>query len=729
MLSTDRDFSVPTAPRHLIRSLAIWATVLTALVPAPAPAGIPASAGACASPLLDRATRGSDVRASSPGALAAAARVNGVDARDLAERVSADRTLWLDVCGRAFHVERADPVLPGPRERPDLPASTTDPGPLSSALDLESRPGAALTIHLDFTGGSVSGTAWNDTYAAPTMDVAPYSITAPVDTAFSSAELTEIQKAWQVVAEDYAPFDVNVTTRTPAPGAIERTGPTDTVYGTRVLVTAGGTIYDSCRCGGVAYLDVFDLTADHERHQPAWVFTQGTSTSGRRLGEAASHEAGHTLGLGHDGAGSSAYYPGAAPWAPIMGTSYNQPVTQWSAGEYPGATNTEDDLAVISARLGIRDDDHADTADGATALGSTPVAGVITTRTDTDAFAFTASGETSVTATPGPGHPDLDLRLRILDSAGTVVAALDPPVARVSPSLATGLDATWTATLPEGTSSYTALVDGVGSGDPATAGNYSDYASVGHYRIALRTGTRADPLTITPTTPPAGTVGVEYSATLGVAAGGAAPYRWSAAGLPAGLAMDPSTAAVSGVPADPGSFSVTLTATDTTGASDTASLALVVAPAAAPGVPTSPGALEPPTATTVPSPDAATDPEDDAVLGFLTARRLRAGFVHRRYRTRITTVGAEGAVTWRRSGALPRGVRLVRRASGTVLLSGRPTAAGRYAVRLVARDAVGARAERTFVLRIVRRSHPPAARRWSDRVAPPGPPAVAGLRP
>ncbi len=77
-------------------------------------------------------------------------------------------------------------------------------------------------------------------------------------------------------------------------------------------------------------------------------------TSGKSCAEAASHEAGHTLGLGHDGANGTQteYYGGQGSgntgWAPIMGVGYDQTVTQWSKGEYANANNTQDDLAIIS---------------------------------------------------------------------------------------------------------------------------------------------------------------------------------------------------------------------------------------------------------------------------------------------------------------------------------------------------------------------------------------------
>ncbi|MFE1384351.1 putative Ig domain-containing protein [Streptomyces sp. NPDC058740] len=49
------------------------------------------------------------------------------------------------------------------------------------------------------------------------------------------------------------------------------------------------------------------------------------------------------------------------------------------------------------------------------------------------------------------------------------------------------------------------------------------------------------------------------------AEGGTAPYTWSATGLPAGLTIAPTTGTVSGTPTTAGTYSVTVTATDTAG--------------------------------------------------------------------------------------------------------------------------------------------------------------------
>src|SRR5689334_12001323 len=75
---------------------------------------------------------------------------------------------------------------------------------------LSSRPGAAATLYLDFDGHFES--SWksysNVTSPAYSRDSDP--------TSFSATELTSINEIWTRVAEDFAPFNINVTTVTPA---------------------------------------------------------------------------------------------------------------------------------------------------------------------------------------------------------------------------------------------------------------------------------------------------------------------------------------------------------------------------------------------------------------------------------------------------------------------------------------------------------------------------------
>ncbi|GGO84101.1 hypothetical protein GCM10011584_00860 [Nocardioides phosphati] len=556
-------------------TLAAASTALQ-IVSATGASAAPASAG-CQDRLIEHAQRASVVAERNPSAFRKAAAANRVSAAGL-RRQADDRALWLDPCGLRFYVEEKAPTA----AQASL-ASSTAVRPLSETFLLESRPGSNRTIYLDFTGDTVNGTAWNQSYGADIV-AQPYSIDTTVDTNFSDAELTEIQRTWQTVAEDYAPFDVNVTTKDPGAAAIDRTDSTDQVFGTRALITNGGTVYDKCGCGGVAYVNVFTSSgSNHGYYQPAWVFSNGTGKNGKSVGEATAHEVGHNFGLSHDGTSTQGYYSGVAPWAPIMGASYYQPVTQWSLGEYPDANQHQDDLAIIATGAPLRADDHGNSAATATVLGAdAPANGVISTRQDVDAFGFTGSGSTTVSVTPADGVPDLDVQLSILDASGATVATVNPAVTRVSSGQSTGLDATWTGTLPAGGATYTAVVDGVGSGDPAVAGQYSDYASLGNYQIRMTTTTAPQPNTVTVTNPGAQSATVGAPASLQVQGADSASgetLTWSATGLPAGLTINAGTGLISGTPTASGSFSSTVTAKDSTGATGAATFSWAVAPA------------------------------------------------------------------------------------------------------------------------------------------------------
>lgn len=772
--------TLPLRAALVLPVLALAAPALVAVgataQPAPAPAAAATTSSApqaaprggapvCAEPLLPAPARAAQAERALGAGFAEAARANGRTVAEL-RREARDPALWLDRCGLMFFVE--EPASPrqlrersvgsvgtGASQPVTASAATaggTDTVPLAETFLLQSNPGARLTVYLDFLGGTVTGTAWNQSYGA-TISVAPFSITSPADTAFTSAELAEIQRTWQVVAEDYAPFDVNVTTKDPGAAAIERSSSTDLAYGTRVRITGGGPVYDGCGCGGVAYVGTFALSgSQHAYYQPAWVFSNGTGTSGKAVGEAASHEAGHNLGLSHDGQGTSAYYSGAAPWAPIMGAGYYQPVVQWSQGEYSSATQTQDDLAVIAGRIPLRADDHGGDPGTASALGATPVDGIVSTRTDTDAFGFTAAGATTVTVTPAAGAPNLDVRLRVLDASGAEVAVVDPPVARVSTTTASGLGATWTAQLPPEGGRWTVVVDGTGSGDPLTAGRYSDYGSLGWFRVALSTEQPTTPTSLTTSVvaPPPAVVGRPWTATPVTASGGRAPYSFAATGLPAGLVVDAATGTFSGTPTTAGESVVVVTVTDAAGATGAAEVPVTVTDAPASPVTVADQALPAGTvgtayagtltavggdgtytwtATGVPA--GLTVQPDGRVTGApttagsatlrvtatsagssatgsativvapapvrITTTTLPAGKVKRAYSATISTTGGSAPLTWQRSGTLPPGTSLLAAADGrSVTVSGTPTSKGTFAFGVVVTDASGATSSASY---------------------------------
>lgn len=435
--------------------------------------------------VLDRPMRGANAVRALGGRLAAVAALNGRSGASLQRLLTTDSTAWVEPRGRVYFVEppRAASAAPG------AGPTDTSPYPYDQTFLLHSRPGAQRTIYLDFDGATVTGTGWNQHEGFPTSPLPPYDTDGDPGT-FGNDERDLVQSVWRRVAEDYAPFAVDVTTEPPPPDALDRTDAADQVYGATALVTPSAEARTAAcgDCGGIAYLDVFNNVApSHAYYQPALVFPPGTSYNAKNIADVISHEIGHNFGLNHDGTtGGVTYYPGHGSWAPIMGLVYGHPIVQWSKGEYTDADNTEDDLAIIAAGAPIRPDDHGDTTGAATSLGSGGSGdGTITTAADKDVFSLTqmCSGNVSVAVAPVPMSPDLDVRLRLLDGSSTELAVSDPTSATVSYDVASGLSASLTRSLPPGT--YYLEVDGTGALDPATTG-YSDYASLGDYTIAAQ---------------------------------------------------------------------------------------------------------------------------------------------------------------------------------------------------------------------------------------------------
>ena len=357
-------------------------------------------------------------------------------------------------------------------------ATITQPNyPLADTFKLHSRPGASKVIYLDCDGHVTSGTSWNTSFNGGANFVTPaYDIDGSPST-FSDTELARIQGIWKRVAEDFMPYDVDVTTEDPGVEALRKTVSSDGAYGVRVCI--GGSSYDWFKsgAGGVAYLGSYDWSTD----TPCYVFTAQLGTGNEKYtAEAASHEVGHTLRLKHDGqrdssgATTAEYYQGHGNWAPIMGVSYYKEVTQWSKGEYASANNLEDDTAVMLGEgITLRADDHGNDLTTATGLSGTAVQanGIITSRTDRDVFRFTTgAGPVTFSATPAVPSPNLDIELAIYDGAGALVGSTNP----------VGLAGSISANLAAGT--YYLSLDGVGTGDPITA--YNDYGSLGEYSLS-----------------------------------------------------------------------------------------------------------------------------------------------------------------------------------------------------------------------------------------------------
>ena len=365
---------------------------------------------------------------------------------------------------------------------------TTDPAPAATtAAALHSRPGAHVTVYLDLDGHVTSGTRWNRRYTdGADIATSPFDLDGDPGTA-SATELDWTESIWRGVAEDFAPFDVDVTTVDPGVEALRYGGVRDPAYGVRVVIGPERAWYSATTYSGVAHVDALGTMRTRPgTDEPAFVFATGwVLANPARIADVASHEVGHTLGLRHDGVAtgeadrSDPYAPGAGLWGPIMGSPFKVPLSQWSRGEYAGATNSEDDVALIGARVGFVPDDVVRPASLAP---DAPRDGLIGRADDRDAYRITvpAPSELTVTVVPSPPAPlcDLNAGLVLRDDAGRVVAA-DSPV---------GLDAygaTVTVSLSPGT--YLAVVDGVGEEGPD---GFSDYGSLGRYRILARVSLR-----------------------------------------------------------------------------------------------------------------------------------------------------------------------------------------------------------------------------------------------
>ena len=358
--------------------------------------------------------------------------------------------------------------------REGLEGESPDTPPLQPLYDLDqtfqlhSRPGANRVIYLDFDGHDGSTTSWGPS------GVTPIGRAFDLDgneTTFNTTERQRIQYIWARVAEDYLQYDIDVTTEDPGVDALKKSGSGDQQYGVRVVI--GGSNADWYGSGGgVAYLRSFDDGSDN----PCWVFPKNLSNSEKNIAEASSHEAGHTLGLSHDGkAGGTTYYSGHANWAPIMGVAYSKEVSQWSKGEYADANQTQDDLALMLSYGAVyRADDHGNSTAAATPIVGANLSGwgIIETRNDVDFFSFeSGAGPVSIAVNNAPRGPNLDIQISLYNAAGTLLTSVDD----------SALDATLNYTVPsQGT--YYFAVDGVGTGSPITG--YNDYSSLGQFTIS-----------------------------------------------------------------------------------------------------------------------------------------------------------------------------------------------------------------------------------------------------
>jgi|GEM_PF-887441 len=361
----------------------------------------------------------------------------------------------LVIC-RGYAALPEDALVPEEALPVEHPTTIAIPAYQNGVIPLQSNPSATKVIYLDYDGEKGPFTGWGASQG-----------TGYFDAASPNATNAEIKDVWTRVCEDYAAFNVNITTDL----QVFLNAATNSRQ--RIIITP--TTDAAPGAGGVAYLNSFGETSQ----RVCWSFY----STGKNAAEVISHEIGHTLSLSHDGrtSPSEGYYLGHGTdpvgWAPIMGAGYYKNLSQWSKGEYLSANNPEDDIGKIASKLGTKADDAGATQATAALLeifsnGTVDTEGTIEKTTDVDAFKFTTTGGAiNLTIADASPSPDLDLSASIYDSSDTLVLTNNPD---------TAITAALSTTLPAG--DYTVRVDGVGRGDPLVDG-YTDYGSIGQYTI------------------------------------------------------------------------------------------------------------------------------------------------------------------------------------------------------------------------------------------------------
>jgi len=288
-----------------------------------------------------------------------------------------------------------------------------------------SYPSAQAVIFLDFDGHAVTGTSWN--YNGPFVCGA------------SGLDNSKITEVFNRVAEDYRPFNINITTDSTKYWAAPPT------KRTRVIITVSSSWYGAA--GGVAFIGSFSWGDNN----PCFVFSQLLNFNVKNISEATAHEAGHTLGLYHQSSYDANctkltdYYAGQGTgeigWAPIMGVGYYQNFTLWHNGPNSyGCSSMQSDLDVITSAtngFGYRTDDHDSSFAGATIASfldnQFSFNGVIERNTDRDMFTFTlpANGRFQLDAIPynvgtGDAGSDLDMQVTLYNSSQTMLNVFNP---------------------------------------------------------------------------------------------------------------------------------------------------------------------------------------------------------------------------------------------------------------------------------------------------------------
>jgi hypothetical protein len=270
-------------------------------------------------------------------------------------------------------------------------------------------------ILLDFDGHTVSNTVWNsfgDIVCAP-----------------ANLSSEAIATVFNRIANDYSPFNVTVTTDEALFNSTE--------LNKRMRVIFTETWEWFGQAGGAAFLNTYGMT----NNTPCFVFTSLLNYNTKTIAEAGAHEMGHTLGLSHQSSysGTSMVNPynygvgsGETAWAPIMGCAYYRNISTWHNGATSNGYNAmQDEVAMLTNKLGSLTDDYSGTTTGAQTLSSSRN-GIINTGTDVDFFYVNSTGTSTITAAPASvgaenAGSNLDIVLKVYNNSGALVNTINDP--------------------------------------------------------------------------------------------------------------------------------------------------------------------------------------------------------------------------------------------------------------------------------------------------------------
>ena len=224
---------------------------------------------------------------------------------------------------------------------PSSPNYSPRPTDVVNIPVLNSYTSSSKVIYIDFDGEVTNDFWWAD---GNTITSEP-----------SGLNETEIREVFDRVAEDFSPFNINVTTD------INVFNSALVHHKMRVIVSP--TSWWMQGVTGAAMYGSFSSMFNN--NTPCFVFTDRLQYNPRYIAESVSHEVGHTLGLHHQ----SLYdancnliqesNQGSGPvssdisWAPIMGNSALRSQTTWGNGPVFNCATTQDNIAVIKDLNGI----------------------------------------------------------------------------------------------------------------------------------------------------------------------------------------------------------------------------------------------------------------------------------------------------------------------------------------------------------------------------------------